>query len=124
MDNKLKELLGRMGYAVENLWCVDDIVLPLDNFKKLEIINSALKNEAVMASVWDAIHVKLEEEIKENGIWLDIKWRDTGEQMLVLVSINGHTLDDESVFFQFEDLEELNDSIYNGGNNDFEYILP
>ena len=60
-----KAVLRENGYFVDNLWHVDDVKLRYqceDNEMALDILYSALTNEATMEQVWFAINMIAEDE--------------------------------------------------------------
>jgi uncharacterized protein YcaQ len=54
---KAKDTLRKAGYYVDNLWQVDDVIGRYDckEDDAQDILNDALQNESVMASVWECI---------------------------------------------------------------------
>lgn len=71
-DNSIeeaRETLRKAGYAVDNLWCNDDVKAVV-NVKDgeitdeacQEILNGALKNDATMEQIWLAIKIHAENE--------------------------------------------------------------
>ena len=60
-----KAVLRENGYFVDNLWHVDDVKLRYqcdDNEMALDILYTALTNEATMEQVWFAINMVAEDE--------------------------------------------------------------
>jgi hypothetical protein len=53
----------REDYQTENLWCVEDVKskFKCDNDDALEVLESALTNDATMEQIWCAIEFHAEE---------------------------------------------------------------
>lgn len=68
VEKSARGALNELGFAVENLWCIDDVITMYECSKEvaLRILNKALQNEATMEQIRMAIkseaeHLKLEE---------------------------------------------------------------
>jgi hypothetical protein len=57
-----KKTLRSAGYFVDNLWCVEDVMLNHDCTEEeaQEVLSNALQNEATMQQIWEAISYKAE----------------------------------------------------------------
>jgi hypothetical protein len=57
-----KQTLMGAGYFVDNLWCVEDVMLNYDCTKEeaQEVLSNALQNDATMQQIWEAISYKAE----------------------------------------------------------------
>lgn len=65
-EKEAKETLFRLGYQVDNLWCTDDVRgnYECTEYEAMEVLISALTNEATMSQIWYAIRFHAE----ENGL--------------------------------------------------------
>ena len=57
-----KKFLEKEGYFVDNLWCVEDVMLNYDCTEEeaQEVLSNALQNDATMQQIWEAISYKAE----------------------------------------------------------------
>ena len=57
-----KKFLEKEGYFVDNLWCVQDVMLNYDCTEEeaQEVLSNALQNDATMQQIWEAISYKAE----------------------------------------------------------------
>ena len=57
-----KQTLRSAGYFVDNLWCVEDVMLNYDCTEEeaQEVLSNALQNDATMQQIWEAISYKAE----------------------------------------------------------------
>lgn len=58
MSRRAKKILEERGYQVDNLWHIDDVkgVFDCTNDEAMDVLISALQNEATMEQIWYAIH--------------------------------------------------------------------
>jgi hypothetical protein len=57
-----KKFLEKEGYFVDNLWCIEDVMLNYDCTEEeaQEVLSNALQNDATMQQIWEAISYKAE----------------------------------------------------------------
>lgn len=62
-EKQARETLQGLGFAVENMWCIDDVNTQYNCDKEtaLKILNNALQNEATMEQIRLAIKSEAEE---------------------------------------------------------------
>lgn len=66
--NNAKEVLRQAGYFVDNLWHIQDVMLryKCDEETAMEVLDSALTNDAIMEQIHFAIRLTAEDmELKE-----------------------------------------------------------
>jgi hypothetical protein len=58
-----KQILESNGYFVANLWHIDDVTSSWECSDKdaYKVLEMALTNEFVMSSIWEAIHIAVEQ---------------------------------------------------------------
>ena len=118
--------LEKHKYATNNLWSVNDILIPIADGAKLEILNGVLDSDFISGEIRNAIDVAVSDYIEKVGVYLNIRFLDSGEKQVLRFTIEGSKINDDLIFFHFEDIQEMKEFISGETPRkyDFEFVSP